>query len=735
MTDMTLEGASPEMTRRRHGDQVSKQHASIAGFRRLRLIAQGGMGQVWEAEQEHPYRRVALKLIREDIQAPGLRRRFELEIEALARLNHDGIAKVFQAGIDPATKQPFFVMEYVEGETLDRWVGRLDPPRERRLEILIAICRAVQHAHQKGVIHRDLKPGNILVTGDGQPKILDFGIARLISTEETRITRETAAGDVIGTIGYMSPEQAAGLVGEVDALSDVYALGVIGFELLTGQLPIEVVGLPVHAAVRKIVEAEPTRLSTISTGLRGDLETIFTKATSKHRDRRYDAAASFASDLRRSLDDQPIAARAPSPWYTAKKFATRNKALVGGVIATFVVLVIGAAVSGFAFSRLESARVREAQQARVADAMGSFLNVELVPSATDGRVNLAETLNSSAESFFADAALDPAGEARTRKIFGDALVALGQLEHAEKHLNRAADLTENANFGTAFELELALARTIPGWRRGEEAAVEELAMIERRLLAAGPTDSNLRLARFQLASALKNGGSDRPLPDRLAQLERANELYQAVIDAKVGDDAQSALLREQARFDQAQLHIERAIASGGKPVDGLIDPTKALETALAKLAVLRADPAASQFPGLLLEIESEEAKVLHRLKRHAEAHAAYSNLVPRMIERFSARHWRTLEIIDSWFFLLATNGAQSDEDAIDPIPLIDVSRGIDLMFDSLADEPAVATRRSLLAAEAAEVADVAGLTSDATAWRRWLESRQPVNLSSIPGGK
>lgn len=349
----------------------------IGPYRVVRLLGSGGMGAVYEAQQSKPRRSVALKVIRQGIATASLLRRFELEAEVLARLQHPGIAQVYEAGVHQITgpggivgSTPYFAMELVHGESLTDYATRRKLGTRDRLRMLIKICEGVQHAHQKGVIHRDLKPANILVTADGQPKILDFGIARLSdSAGGATATLRTDIGQLLGTLSYMSPEQAAGDPAELDTRSDVYTLGVIAFELLTGELPHNVHGKLIPEAVRAIREDEPLRLSLKDKTLCGDVETIVGKGLEKDRARRYQSAGALALDLERYLSDEPILARPPSSAYQVRKFASRNKTLVAGVAATIAVLAIGATTSTFLALKFNKAK-GQAEAAR-ADAEGA----------------------------------------------------------------------------------------------------------------------------------------------------------------------------------------------------------------------------------------------------------------------------------------------------------------------------------------------------------------------------
>ncbi|MCK6459438.1 MAG: serine/threonine protein kinase, partial [Planctomycetes bacterium] len=307
-------------------------------FRIVRRIASGGMGVVYEAEQAHPRRSVALKVLHPGAASEEGRRRFGREAEILARLQHPGIAQVHVFGTVPAADgdSPFLAMELIHGVPLNAFARGLDT--RRRLELLAKVCDAVAHAHANGVIHRDLKPSNILVTAAGEPKVLDFGVARLIDADTALRTR---TGQVIGTLAYMSPEQATGDLDRVDTRSDVYALGVLGYEVLCGRLPHEIGSGALADAIRRIAEEEPPEPSSLDRGLRGDVSLILRKALAKEPARRYDGAAALAEDIRRHLRDEPIVARAPTATYQIRKFVRRHRALVGGVAATIAALVVG----------------------------------------------------------------------------------------------------------------------------------------------------------------------------------------------------------------------------------------------------------------------------------------------------------------------------------------------------------------------------------------------------------
>ena len=294
----------------------------VGGYTLERVLGEGGMGVVYVARQDRPRRTVALKVIRPALTTPAMLRRFETEAEILGRLQHPGIAQIYEAGI--ADGRPFLAMELVDGRTLVEHAEHAGLGTRERLELVARVCDAVQHAHQKGVIHRDLTPRNILVDPAapeppdgrraglgvvGAPKVLDFGVARATDSDLQVSTLRTSLGQLVGTLPYMSPEQVAGDQNEVDTRSDVYALGVILYQLLAGRLPYDVASRSIADAARVIRDEHPSRLSAISRVFRGEIDTIVAKAMDKDRTRRYQSAADLRDDLRRHIAGEPIAAK------------------------------------------------------------------------------------------------------------------------------------------------------------------------------------------------------------------------------------------------------------------------------------------------------------------------------------------------------------------------------------------------------------------------------------------
>jgi tetratricopeptide (TPR) repeat protein/tRNA A-37 threonylcarbamoyl transferase component Bud32 len=419
----------------------------IDRYRLIRRIGAGGMGTVYEAEQDQPKRRVALKIISPLLVSAKTRRRFELEAQVLARLQHPGIAQVFDAGTagPDQGRVPFFAMELIDGVPLTEFVESRDLSVRQRLDLLVEICHAVEHAHQQGVIHRDLKPGNILVTPSGRPKVLDFGIARLTEAAGDRSTILTDAGQVVGTLPYMSPEHVGGMASEVDTRSDVYALGVLAFELLTGRRPFETRGRSLAEVAKQIETTEPPRLGTTSRLYRGDLETIIGKALEKDKARRYQSVADLRGDIQRYLCHEPILARAPSTFYQLRKFAARNRAVVAGGTLALIALAAGAAAATWQAYEATVERSRAQREARIASAVNEFLNRDLLAQADpdnepDRNISLRAVVDRAAAKAGERFADDPTVEAAVRTTLAETYKGLGEYAEALTHARRAWEI-------------------------------------------------------------------------------------------------------------------------------------------------------------------------------------------------------------------------------------------------------------------------------------------------------
>ena len=465
-----------------------------------RQIGEGGMGAVYEALQENPKRRVAIKVLRSSMASEAATKRFEYESQVLARLKHPGIAEVYEAGTYDVGDgpMPFFAMEYISGrKEIDEYVRAKKLDVREKIRLFSEICEALHHGHQKGVVHRDLKPGNLLVDSDGRPRIIDFGVARATDSDMAMATMQTEVGQLIGTVQYMSPEQCEGDPDLVDVRSDIYALGVILFELMTGARPHDLAGSTIYEAVRTIREDSPTRMGTVNRSFRGDLETIVGKALEKDPDRRYQSALELKQDLDRFLANEPIEARPPSMRYHARMFAKRHKGIAASIVVVAMVLVVTTAWSlvergraseaalsamnaeSLAKEAAEKARIAEAgamedrdmaqaaeaatasalqrvesEQIRTMQAMDFLTGVfELAnPANTQGRkLTMPDMLREASEQLGEAFADQPIMAVELRDKLGTIQIDLGDMDGAESNLLKGLILAERVHGTSSVE--------------------------------------------------------------------------------------------------------------------------------------------------------------------------------------------------------------------------------------------------------------------------------------------
>lgn len=507
------------------------------------------MGVVYRAEQDNPRREVALKAMRLNLSSQEAMRRFELEAAILGRLKHPGIAQIHEAGMhdDGTGPRPYFAMELVDGPPLMAFADRERLPTRGRLELFAKICEAVNYAHQKGVVHRDLKPANILVVSEspdepsnpgatgppretskirGFPKILDFGVARATDSDLQATTMHTQTGQVVGTLPYMSPEQIVGEVGEIDTRSDVYALGVIAYELLAGQPPFEVANKSIAAAARTISEEEPPPLTKFDRAYGGDLNTIVLKALEKDPGRRYQSASDLAADVQRYLEHRPISARPGSTIYQLRKFARRNKAAVIGAAAVLGVLIGGLVSTSYGLAQAVRAREAEAEHRTLAEksegaaiaardeaqAVTYFL-IDMLraiePQARGADVSVREVLDRAETTVGEKFVGRPLVEARVRYAMAVSYAGLDLFDKAQTHMAEAAALFQRQKGERDRETLMALtALTLIFSERGEsskgEAQARATLEVQRRVL--GEEDAHTLLTMANLARAVRDQG-------------------------------------------------------------------------------------------------------------------------------------------------------------------------------------------------------------------------------------
>jgi eukaryotic-like serine/threonine-protein kinase len=411
---------------------ASGESEMIGPYRLVRTLGVGGMGQVWLAEQTEPVRRrVALKLIRAGMYDSALIQRFQAERQSLAIMEHPAIAKVFDAGTTPAG-QPYFAMEYVDGLPITEYCDCKKLTIRDRLNLFMQVCDGVQHAHQKAIIHRDLKPSNILVTevaGKATPGIIDFGLAKAMAPHAVGQTLFTQMGGFLGTPGYMSPEQMDPNVPYIDTRADVYSLGVVLYELLTGYLPFDTTQWKKQRWEEVLLQwrdTEPERPSTrvrtsrdafpsnaetrgtepahLASLLRGDLDWITLKALEKDRERRYGTPSELGADIERHLQNRPVEARPASAAYRLRKYVRRNRAAVAGIAGAFIVVVVFAVTQSMQLRHITRERDRAD---RVTRFMTDMFKVSSPSEARGNTITVREILDKSSKEIDIGLTTDP----------------------------------------------------------------------------------------------------------------------------------------------------------------------------------------------------------------------------------------------------------------------------------------------------------------------------------------
>lgn len=518
--------------------------SSVGGYRLRSVIGEGGMGRVFEAEQERPHRTVALKVLRPGFLSPDSEKRFQWEIEALGRLSHAGIASVIEAGVE-ATEAghaiSWFAMEKVDGKPFLAAADSAGLDRRARLILFLRVADAIAHAHQRGVIHRDLKPDNILVDADGRPHVLDFGIARAADPMASAVT---TAGEIVGTLAYMSPEQVLGEPDKVDAQSDVYALGVLLYRLLTGEAPLQLDGLSLPNVALTLSRDDPRPAGELDRTLRGDLETILQTALAREPSRRYPTVDAFAADIKRSMDDEPIAARPPTALYQLSKFTRRHKGLVAGLSLAFLASIGAAVGTGIGLVKANTARDLARAETTRADRARDTANIErdraqdanvflgrVLASASpevDGRdVQVVDLLDAAMAELLADAELDIVVRAGLFKTLGETYRSLGFQAKARVALERAIEgfhaetphgLEASAAHGALAEVTIDLGDI--------KAADLSMAYVDRGLEEAIAPPDWLRMRPLELraARALRLGDTDEQMANSKAVFEAWREL-------------------------------------------------------------------------------------------------------------------------------------------------------------------------------------------------------------------
>lgn len=666
----------------------------IGRFLIHRLIAEGSTAAVYEATQATPQRKVAIKVLRDALPLMDSTRRFDREVAALGRLDHPNIARIFEAGrhrTDTGRVLPFLAMEFIDGPPITQFVRQHNPPRSAIVELAIKVASAVHAAHQQAIIHRDLKPANVLVDGQGEPKVLDFGIARIIDAEAR--TWSTSAGLLLGTPGYMSPEQAGGRPDEIDVRTDVWACGVLLYEMLTGRLPIEVANLPLVDVIQRIATADPTPIAARNPALTGDLGIVVMKALARDKLQRYASAQALADDLRRVLSDEPITARQPSTIYRMRKFARRHRGGLGAA-AAFLGLVVVA--TGLLMQSYFSIR-RERDRAQAVSGLMRDLVSSGSPQFGNRNAKMVDVLSSAEERMTSASALHPAVEADLRSALGAMYFGLGEYEQSRINLIHALELRGASDAGhdrAALLDQVGLAHALRWLARPEEARVLAVRTLEQAQRALGDADE----ATIAALDLLAGCDADQQKLDA-AEIGYRRSLVSA--QQYLGEDHRQTLailgnlanvLMMRGEYDEAELLYRRCVmarerAGSLQLLDGMTDrhnvanvlvETGRLAEAVPELEQLVAEATMALGPGhdSTLRFFSSLANAHQRAGRGDKSIEIGREILDRRISALGWSHAVTLNECLSYSFALLRGGRHEEALAIVQSALADADAAL-----------------------------------------------------------
>lgn len=711
----------PESPLAQSGVEFHDDPESTERFRIVRAIAQGGMGIVYEAEQFSPRRIVALKVIRTDNASDELLQRFRREAETLARLHHPGIAQIYDAGLlgPVGERRPYLAMEMIRGDPITVYAARMELTPRQRVGLLLRICEIVEHMHDAGVVHRDLKPDNILVDDRGEPRIIDFGIVHLLSddTDAPDARLDTEYGQLLGTLPYMSPEQVSGASVTLDKRSDVYALGVMCFELLTGRLPHDLDKRFLHESLRTIQEDDAVRLGDVDRSLRGDLEAIIAKSLEKDPALRYSSANDLATDLRRYLHNQPVEARRPGSLYRARKFARRHRRLVAVtmivitlLLAATIITVTQAVAANNARVEAESQRVEAVRHSERATAVTEFLkSIMLSPDPSrDGReVRMVDALERAEESITDRFSESPQLESEIREMMGAVYHGLGLYEDSLEQFRRSMELMREIDPDGSPELATAIhnyATVLAELGQLDEAQRQlgdAVAEFEEQL---GADDEATLRAKGMLGYVLLRQGDPEKAETLLSEVVQTQRstLGDTHLDTMGTLNTWAGALTVGGRLEEA-IEVRRSLAASLEETLGANHP----QALAARYNLIR---------------------LWQRLGDHERAVAAFDDLVPRQRQALGADHPYTLHVERAYADALVRVGRLSDAESLFAQTLESHAR---VLGEHNADTVSVALHWARAVYNAGRPADALPLTIQAMAATRDMQPEDPELTASV----
>ncbi|MBX3359821.1 MAG: tetratricopeptide repeat protein [Phycisphaeraceae bacterium] len=652
-TDAWLGYAGPE--------EIDLSNQRIGRYLLRRKIAESPSALIYLAAQENPERQVVVKLLRSPLPVPEVTERFRIEASALGRIEHPNVARIYEAGVHRSglgAPIAYIAMEYVEGVPITQHARESALSREAIVRLMIKVAHAVHAAHQRAVIHRDLKPANVLVDQSGEPRVLDFGIARITSPDREAPTALTHAGSLLGTPGYMPPEQVSGRPDGADVRTDVWALGAILYELLTGRLPIDVAGLGLLESIARIGSAEPLPPSKLDPSLRGDLDAIVMTAIAREKHRRYASAEALALDLERWLRHEPVAARTPTLSYRAASFARRHRAGVAIAAVAIGAATLGTIALSVAFVRSE----RERARADAANALLRTLITSADPAFGDRDATMLSVLDNAEARIDGESGLHPLVEADVRSSLGSMRFGLGDYDRAREQLERAISLRERAGEGrsrAALEDRARLVNALRWLYRAADAESLAESLVREATARFGPRDRVTIFAREVRAGCMQDredlAGAETELRDLASLCERTlgpSSEQTLAVQGQLASVLMASGAYAESEAIQRRVLAARQRATGANKLEtltiraniaALMGEQGQTAAAADALRVLHADAVNAIGPvhELSLTIGSNLTEMLMRLGRGEEAAVSSEARLARCVEELGWGHART----------------------------------------------------------------------------------------------